>query len=68
MKKEKIKKTRPELILTPFFLFLIALMLIINTFLNLQPKKLEAETFRLDDCITSRPDDKPAAYLHVITH
>lgn len=49
-------------------LFLIAIMLTINTFINLQPKKAEADTFRLDDCITTRPDGKPAAYLHVVTH
>ncbi len=27
-----------------------------------------AETLRLDNCITSKPNDKPAAYVHVVTH
>ncbi|MFH0855799.1 MAG: hypothetical protein V1869_04760 [Candidatus Omnitrophota bacterium] len=57
-----------ELEIRDILLFLIAIMLVINTFINLQPKMVEAETFRLDDCITSKPDDKPAAYLHVVTH
>ena len=49
-------------------LFLITIMLSINTFINLQPKRVEAETFRLDDCVTTKPDERPAAYLHVISH
>lgn len=59
---------KKELDVKAVLLFLIAIMLILNTFLNLQPKRVEAETFRLDDCITTKADDKPAAYLHVITH
>ena len=27
-----------------------------------------AETFQLDTCITARPHDKPASYVHVVTH
>jgi len=27
-----------------------------------------AETLRLDQCITSRPADKPVSYLHVVAH
>ena len=27
-----------------------------------------AETFQLDHCITEKPNEKPAAYLHVVTH
>ena len=49
-------------------LFLITIMLTINTFISLQPKRIEAETFKLDDCITSKTDDRPAAYLHVVSH
>ena len=57
-----------ELEVRDILLFLITIMLTINTFLNLQPKRVEAETFRLDDCITAQSTDKPAAYLHVVTH
>ena len=27
-----------------------------------------AETFRLDDCITSKITDLPTSYLHVVSH
>lgn len=59
---------RKELDVRDILLFLVMIMLIINTFLNLRPKKAEADTFRLDSCITSKPEEKPAAYLHVVTH
>jgi hypothetical protein len=49
-------------------LFIIAVMLVINTFLHFSPRKLEADTFKVDDCITVKPDARPAAYLHVVTH
>jgi len=49
-------------------LFLILVMLVVNAWLGLAPRRLEAETFKLDDCITSQPGEKPAAYLHVVTH
>ncbi len=49
-------------------LLLVILMLAVNAFLNLRPRRLEAETFKLDDCITARAGEKPAAYLHVVTH
>lgn len=49
-------------------LFLILVMLVINAILNLPVRKVEADTFELDNCITSDPTDKPRAYLHVIPH
>lgn len=49
-------------------LFLILVMLIINTLSNLRLRHVEAETFELDKCITVVPGDKPAAYLHVVAH
>jgi len=49
-------------------LVLVLIMLVVNTWVNLKPKKVEADTFRIDDCITSQPEDKPASYLHVVTH
>lgn len=27
-----------------------------------------AETLRLDQCITTKPNDKPLSYVHVVTH
>ena len=27
-----------------------------------------AETLRLDQCITTKPQDKPTSYVHVVTH
>ena len=27
-----------------------------------------AETFQLDHCITEKANEKPAAYVHVVTH
>lgn len=59
---------RKELEARDILLFLITIMLLVNTFLNLHPKKAQADTFRLDSCITSKPEEKPAAYLHVVTH
>ena len=49
-------------------LFLILIMLVVNTLINLPIKRSEAETFKLDDCVTLQPTDKPSAYLHVVTH
>ena len=59
---------RKELEARDILLLLVTIMLIINTFLNLRPKKAEADTFRLDSCITTNPEEKPATYLHVVTH
>ena len=59
-------KTKEEI--RDILLFLILLLLIMDTFLHLKVKPIEAETFKIDDCITSQPSDKPAAYLHVIAH
>jgi len=49
-------------------LALALIMLAINMFSNLRVRKADAETFKLDDCITTSPGDKPNAYLHVVTH
>lgn len=34
---------------------------------NLLPSVV-AETLRLDQCITSKPNDKPLSYVHVVSH
>ena len=43
------------------------ILLFVNIFL-VSAGHVKADTFRLDDCITANPGDKPAAYLHVVTH
>lgn len=53
---------------TNFLLALIALLLLANLLVKFPAAKVEAETFKLDDCITANPGDKPAAYVHVVTH
>ncbi|MDP3785967.1 MAG: hypothetical protein Q8R05_00200 [Candidatus Omnitrophota bacterium] len=52
---------------TNLLLTLIAILLLANLLAKLPVTKVEAETFKLDDCITANPGDKPAAYVHVIT-
>lgn len=52
---------------TNFLLALIAILLLANLLVKLPVSKVEAETFKLDDCITAKPGDKPAAYVHVVT-
>jgi hypothetical protein len=47
-------------------LFLILVALVIDILAHLPLGSLNAETFKLDDCITSSPTDKPAAFLHVV--
>lgn len=54
--------------ITDILLIIVAIMLVINTFLHLSPKKVEADTFKVDDCITTKPTDRPSAFLHVVTH
>jgi len=59
---------RKEWDLRNILLFLIFIVLVINTFSNFFVKKVNAETFRLDQCITTEPGDNPTAYVHVVTH
>ncbi len=54
--------------MTNLLLALIALLLLANLLVKLPVAKVEAETFKLDDCITSKPGDKPAGYVHVVSH
>jgi len=51
---------------TNFLLALIAVLLLVNLLVKLPPSKVEAETFKLDDCITAKPGDKPAGVVHVV--
>lgn len=49
-------------------LLVIALSLLAHLGLALTQQPVAAETFRLDTCITDRPSERPAAYLHVVAH
>jgi len=54
--------------MTNILLLLIFLSLTAMALLLLPPREVSAETFKLDDCITVGPYEKPQAYLHVIMH
>ena len=54
--------------LTNALLLVIAAALLTHVGFVLGARTVEAETFRLDACITDRPGDKPGAYLHVVVH
>lgn len=46
----------------------ILLVLLANLMIKISSPQALAETFKLDDCITSSPNEKPIAYLHVVSH
>lgn len=55
--------------LTNGLLLAVAVLLLAHLALAFHPQpSAEAETFRLDTCITDRPGDKPGGYLHVVMH
>ncbi|MBI3332488.1 MAG: hypothetical protein HYZ93_00135 [Candidatus Omnitrophica bacterium] len=54
--------------LTNLLLGLIALASLAHLAFALLDRPVMAETFRLDSCITEKPNQKPLAYLHVVTH
>lgn len=53
---------------TNWLLLGIFLVLIAHLAVRLGIPSAIAETFRLDTCITESPNDKPATYVHVVTH
>ena len=54
---------------TNVLLGLIAALLLANLLVKLPAEKVGADTFKvLDDCVTAGPADKPAGYVHVVTH
>ena len=53
---------------TNILLGVIAVLLFLNLLAKAPIAKVEADTFKLDSCITQRPGDKPAAYVHVVSH
>lgn len=52
---------------TNLLLALIAILLLANLLVKFPIARVEAETFKLDDCITAKAGDRPAAYVHVVT-
>lgn len=54
--------------LTNALLLIIALALAARLGLALAESPAVAETFKLDSCITQTLNEKPIAYLHVVTH
>jgi hypothetical protein len=52
--------------ITNFLLALIAILLLVNLLVRLPPSKVEAETFKIDDCVTAGPGDRPAGFVHVV--
>ena len=53
---------------TNWLLLGILLALMGNLALKMGAGEVLAETFHLDSCITQKPNEKPATYLHVVTH
>ncbi len=51
---------------TNFLLALIAVLLLANLLVKLPAAKVEAETFKIDDCVTAKPGDRPAGFVHVV--
>jgi hypothetical protein len=54
--------------LTNGLLFIVAVALVAHLGLRFTERPLMAETFKLDACVTERPSEKPASYLHVVMH
>jgi hypothetical protein len=57
-----------ELRTTNWLLLGILLALLAHPALRMGAGEVLAETFQLDACITQKPNEKPASYLHVVTH
>ena len=53
---------------TNLLLLFIAITSTASFVLTLVDRPAAAETFQLDTCITPKVSDKPAAFLHVVTH
>ncbi|MDD4879705.1 MAG: hypothetical protein PHR22_04545 [Candidatus Omnitrophica bacterium] len=53
---------------TNMLLAVIAVLLLLNLVAKAPIARVEADTFKLDSCITERPGDKPSSYVHVVPH
>lgn len=51
---------------TNLLLGIIAVLLLLNLLAKAPVTRVEAETFKLDDCITGKIGEKPAGYVHVV--
>ena len=49
-------------------LLLILVSLVIDILLKLPERLAVAETFELDKCVTTQPQEKPGGFVHVVTH
>lgn len=54
--------------ITNTLLAVIAALLLLNLLAKAPVARVEADTFKLDDCITGKAGDRPAGYVHVVTH
>ncbi|MFA5316817.1 MAG: hypothetical protein WC369_05285 [Dehalococcoidales bacterium] len=54
--------------ITNTLLAVIAALLLLNLLAKAPVARVEADTFKLDDCITEKAGDRPAGYVHVVTH
>lgn len=57
-----------DLKVTNLLLAVISVLLLLNLLAKAPVQKAEADTFKLDDCITSKAGDRPAGYVHVVSH
>ncbi|HRZ66608.1 MAG TPA: hypothetical protein P5521_00585 [Candidatus Omnitrophota bacterium] len=55
-------------VVTNALLAIIAVLLFLNLLAKGPVPGAEADTFKLDDCITSKAGDRPAGYVHVVSH
>ncbi|MDD5424181.1 MAG: hypothetical protein PHR74_02760 [Candidatus Omnitrophica bacterium] len=53
---------------TNTLLAVIAALLLLNLLAKTPGARVEADTFKLDDCITEKAGDRPTGYVHVVTH
>ncbi|MDO8730734.1 MAG: hypothetical protein Q7J69_06105 [Candidatus Omnitrophota bacterium] len=54
--------------ITNWLLFGILLALLMDLGQRWMSTPAVAETFQIDHCVTQKPNEKPASYLHVVTH
>lgn len=62
------EETMKSVSITNVLLTIIAVLLFLNLLAKAPVARVEAETFRLDSCITEKPGEKPAGYVHVVAH
>lgn len=51
---------------TNILLAIIAVLLLLNLIAKAPLERANADTFKLDNCITEKAGEKPAAYVHVV--